>query len=206
MEGVSNIIEIIKSKTATQAEQIVKEAEAYKEERLKQAKQRAKTIVAEATEKAERQAGSEIGKYQASAHLKSKYKILESKEAIMKEVLDGAWETVTKKVGKAGYDQILNRLAVEGGSALQTEDIEILFPGGGKSTVDAAKVAIEVNKQTGTKPKISISKETVRASGGLIVRSKDGEKWVDNTYEARMERLENEIRDKIASILFGKDE
>ncbi|MFX1369513.1 MAG: V-type ATP synthase subunit E [Promethearchaeota archaeon] len=206
MEGVTNIIEIIKSKTAAQAEQIVKEAEAYKEERLKQAKQRAKAIVAEATEKADRQAGSEIGKYRASAHLKSKYKILESKEAIMKEVLDGAWEAVTKKVGKAGYDQILNRLAVEGGSALQTEDIEILFSGGGKSTVDAAKVANEVNKQTGTKPKISISKETVRASGGLIVRSKDGEKWVDNTYEARMERLENEIRGKIASILFGKDE
>jgi len=205
MEGVTNIIEIIKSKTATKAEAIVAEAEVYKKERLKRAKDQAKAIVDEATTKAERQAGSEVAKYKASSILRSKYQILESKETIMKEVLDSAWENATKQVDKAGYDKILMRLAAEGGGALQIDDLELVLPAGNKSTIDTAKIATEIGKQAGAKPKVAISKDTVRASGGLIVRSKDKSKWVDNTYEARMERFENEIRDKVALILFGDE-
>jgi vacuolar-type H+-ATPase subunit E/Vma4 len=49
---------------------------------------------------------------------------------------------------------------------------------------------------------VKISKDTVRSSGGVIVRAENGAKWIDNTFEARIERLESKVRDQVASILF----
>jgi vacuolar-type H+-ATPase subunit E/Vma4 len=51
---------------------------------------------------------------------------------------------------------------------------------------------------------VTIAKDTVRASGGLIIRSSDGSKCVDNTFEARMERLTSRMRDEAARVLFQK--
>ncbi|TFG06338.1 hypothetical protein EU522_01735 [Candidatus Thorarchaeota archaeon] len=206
MEGVDNIIGIIKTKTATQTGKIVSDAETYKNERIRRAKERAETIVENASTKADNEVKLEISKYEASAILKQKYMILNTKEGIMKEVLDSAWDQATKRVGKADYKMILTRLAVQGGAALDVDEIEILLPDGIKTTIDEDEVAKAIKEQTGRTPSVKISKEKIRASGGLIVRAKDGTKWVDNTFEARQERHDSDIRDAIATILFGQEE
>ncbi|MFW9925714.1 MAG: V-type ATP synthase subunit E family protein [Candidatus Thorarchaeota archaeon] len=46
----------------------------------------------------------------------------------------------------------------------------------------------------------------MRASGGAIVRNAENTRWVDNTFEARFERLESDIRDKISEILFSTEQ
>lgn len=206
MEGVENIIDIIKAKTTQQTDKIVADANAYKNERIKRAKEQAKTIVEKATSRAENETHLEVSKYQAGAILKHKYMILNTKESIMKEVLDSAWDQAMKKVGKADYKVILTRLAVYGGATLNVDEIEILLPDGIKSTVDEEEVAKGIEERIGKKTKVKMSKEKIRASGGLIVRATDGTKWVDNTFEARRERREEDIRDMIASVLFGKEE
>ena len=53
---------------------------------------------------------------------------------------------------------------------------------------------------------MKILKDTIRSMGGVLVRTADGTKWVDNTFDARLERMSSAIRDKIASILFEKEE
>ena len=45
--------------------------------------------------------------------------------------------------------------------------------------------------------------ETVDTMGGVIVETEDGRIRIDNTFEARMERFEGEIRSTIAKVLFG---
>lgn len=205
MEGVDNIIGIIKTKTAEKTEKIIADAEAFKNERIKRAQERAKSIVEKASGKADQEENAEISKYRASAILKQKYKALNTKESIMKEVLDSAWETTAKRAGKADYKAILMRLAVDGGVALDVDEIEILLPQDIKSTIDTEEVAKAIGQQTGKKPKVKLSDEKVRASGGLIVRAIDGSKWVDNTFEARRSRLENQIRDTVSSVLFVEE-
>ncbi|MHA2378374.1 MAG: V-type ATP synthase subunit E [Candidatus Thorarchaeota archaeon] len=203
MQGVTNIIELINKKTGAEAEQIMAEAEQFKAKRLANAKERAKDLEDGIAGKAQREADSEIARYEASAKLKAKYRILESREALMKEVLDSAWEKIMKSVSDKPYDKTVTRLAVDGGVSLQESEIELVFPEGQKVNLDTTGIAGAVTKATGVKTKVSISKETVRATGGVVVKSKDGSKSVDNTFEARLERLDAKIRNLVSSTLFS---
>ncbi len=203
MEGVANIIELIEKKTDTEALRIISEAEKFKAERLANAKKRGKEIEERIAGKAQRETDSEIARYEASAKLRAKYRILETKEALMREVLDSAWQEVQKDVKGKSYPKTVARLAVDGALSLQEGEVELVLPEGQKVSIDASEIASAITKETGVKTKVSISKDTVRATGGVVVRSKDGTKWVDNTYEARLERLDVKIRDMVSSALFG---
>ncbi|MHA1926648.1 MAG: V-type ATP synthase subunit E [Candidatus Thorarchaeota archaeon] len=202
MEGVNNIIEIIKSKTTAECDIIIAEAEDFKKQRLEKAKESAKAITEEIAGKAEREADGEVAKYHASAKLQAKYRLLESKEAIMNEVFDSAWDKLQKSVLDKKYDKTVAKLAINGGVSLQEPDIELILPEGQKISLSVAELAKTISKEAGVKTSVGISKDTIRATGGVIVRSKDGTKWVDNTYDARKERLDASLRDRVSSTLF----
>jgi V/A-type H+-transporting ATPase subunit E len=204
MEGVNNIIKIINSKTKTKCERIIAEAEEFKKQRLEKAKERAKAITEEIAGKAEREADGEVAKYHASAKLHAKYRLLQSKEAIMNEVFDSAWEKLQKSVLDKKYDKNVAKLAVNGGVALQEPDIELVLPEGQKVSLSVAELAKTISKEAGVKTSVGVSKDTVRATGGVIVRSKDATKWVDNTYDARKERLDASLRERVSSTLFAE--
>ena len=63
MSGISNIIDIINTKTTEQEQEIISEAEKFKQTKLDEAKLRADEAAAAITKKAELQAGSELSKY-----------------------------------------------------------------------------------------------------------------------------------------------
>ena len=107
-----------------------------------------------------------------------------------------------KKTGTKGYSKILTRLAVDGGITLHEEEFELVFPKGHQTKVKITDISKQISDAKGKKVKCTISKEHIRASGGVMVRTTDGFKWVDNTFEGRLERLECTIRDKIAELLF----
>ncbi len=202
MEGVNNIIQIINSKTKEECDKIIAEAEDFKKHRLAKAKDRAKGITEDIAGNAERESDAEVAKYHASAKLQSKYRLLESKEAIMNEVFSTAWDNLQKSVLDKKYDKTVFKLAVNGGASLQEPDIELVLPEGQKVSLAAAELAKAITKESGVKTKVGVSKEKIRATGGVLVRSKDGTKWVDNTYDARKERFDAELRDRVASALF----
>jgi V/A-type H+-transporting ATPase subunit E len=204
MEGVNNIIKIIKSKTEAECDRIITEAEGLKKERIKRAEERAKSITEEIAGKAEREADAEVAKYHASAKLKAKYRLLESKEAIMDEVFETAWDKLEKSVLDKKYDKTIFNLAVDAGASLQETELELVLPEGQKVSLTAAELAKAITKESGVKTSIDISKETIRATGGVLVRAKDGTKWVDNTYDARKNRFDADLRDRVASTLFAE--
>ena len=109
-------------------------------------------------------------------------------------------------VKKKAYGKTLETLIVDGAASLEDTNLEIVTPKGHASNIDLKTVEAAVAKATSRKCKLSVSKEDVRATGGVIVRNKDTTMWVDNTFEARLERHEGQIRDTISSILFGAEE
>jgi len=206
MSGISNIIEIINAKTVKKEEKILSEAERHKKIKLEEAKRRADEKASTITKKADLQAKSEISKYEASAKLKSKYRMLEAKDALIKEVLKTVEKRMENIVGKAEYKKVLTRLIVEGCRAISEEKLELILPKGHASYVDIAAVEKAIAKEIGKKTKLTISKETRRSKGGVIIRTLDNVKWVDNTFENRLERFENTVRDTISKILFESRE
>ncbi|MBN2227981.1 MAG: hypothetical protein JW779_00185 [Candidatus Thorarchaeota archaeon] len=206
MSGLDHIVDMINEKTTEKEDKIIKEAERHKKIKLEEAQRRAKDVADAITKKAELQAKSELSKYEASAKLKSKYKILEAKETLIADTLSAAEEDLEKIVGKAEYKKILARLVLDGGLALAEDSLELILPENHSSHIDIALLEKDISKAIGKKVKLTISKETLRSKGGVIIRTMDGSRWVDNTFENRLERFENKIRDTIASILFEQED
>ncbi len=202
MSGIENIVKIIDSKTEEKVESILDEAELQKKDILDDAKQKSDGIHQSMIQKAEAESKAELARQEAGAKLRAKYKVLEAKEGLMREVLDTAEENVKKRAMSKDYGSILTRLAVAGGVALDTDAMELVLPKGHEKEVVAADIAKAISSELGRKVSVKISKDTVRSAGGVIVRTADGAKWVDNTFEARIERLEKKVRDEVASILF----
>ena len=204
MSGISNIIEIINAKTAEQEKEIIDDAEKFKATKLEEVKKRANEAASAITKKAENQADSELSKYEASAKLKAKYKLLEAKDALIQDVMASTKQQLESVVGKAEYTKILERLIVDGCKSLDTDAVELIFPAKHASKIDVAEIEKAAAKEVGKKVKISVSQETIRSIGGVIVRTKDTTRWVDNTFDARLERFENKARDTISGILFNE--
>ena len=169
---------------------------------LLDAEKKAEALREDIIKKAEHESKAELARAEANAKLKAKYKVLESKEAVMKQVLESAEAEMKKEASSKKYPELLHKLATSGGIALGVDAIELVLPKGQGDKIDTAAVAKEIMTQTGKKVSVTLSKDTVRASGGLIVRTTDGLKIVDNTFEARLERLERTVRDRISSMLF----
>lgn len=206
MSGIDNIIEMINAKTAEKEKAILAEAEKQKQQKIDDAKKKAKTKAEAITSKAEAESKAEIARYEASAKLKSKYQLLEAKETLIEEILTSAKKHCEDLVGKKAYDKALERLVIDAASSLEEESLEIVLPKGHASHITIKPIEDAVSNNTGKKIKLSISKDTIRASGGAIVRNAENTRWVDNTFEARFERLESDIRDKISEILFSTEQ
>ncbi|MFW9834831.1 MAG: V-type ATP synthase subunit E [Candidatus Thorarchaeota archaeon] len=206
MSGMENIIEIINSKTSEKEKEILSEAESQKKQKLDEARAKAKELTASITGKAEIESNAEVSRYEASAKLQAKYKLLEAKENLIEDVMSSAKKHLDDVVKKKAYEKTLETLIVDAAKALDESELEIVAPKGHESNIDLKTAEAAVAKTTGRKIKLSISKEQVRATGGVIVRNKDSTRWVDNTFESRLERLEGEVRDTISSILFGTKE
>ncbi len=205
MSGIDNIIEMINSKTAEKEKEILAEAQKHKKQKLSEAKEKAKMTADAITSKAEAETKAEIVRFEASAKLKSKYQLLEAKYSLIEEILSSAKTHLENLPGKKAYEKVLERLVIDAATSLEETPLEIVLPKGHASHISVKSIESAVSKNTGKKTKISVSKETIRASGGAIVRNTDNTRRVDNTFEDRFVRLERALRDQIFEILFTSD-
>ena len=205
MSGTEKIVEMIREKAEEEKKKILQEAEDEQRIRLdvaqKKGEEKSKAIIS----KAQSELKAELDRYESSAKLKVKQKILQAKESLLQEVLEASREKLKKRVSSKKYEEDLIRLIVDGVNSLEGDAFELVYPRDVKTQVTAANATSAIEKEIGKKTKISISKDTVRSEGGVVVRTSDTERWVDNTIEARMERLEADIRYAINKVLFPED-
>ena len=204
MDGTEKIIEMIQAKAEEEKKRILDDAENEQRIRLevaqKKAEEKAKVIVS----KAQSELKAELDRYESSAKLKVKQKTLQAKESVIQDVLEASKAKLKTRVSSKKYEEDLTRLIVNGVDALDGDKFELVYPRNVKTQVTTTVAEKAIEKEIGKKIKISISKDTVRSEGGVVVRTSDGERWVDNTIEARMERLESDIRYAITNALFPK--
>jgi len=204
MSGMQSIIELIEKKTSERTQAILRDAELIKEQKLREAREKAKEVEQSQVNKAKAQAKAELTRHEAAARLRAKQRLLTSKETVMAEALKSAKDTAFKVVGTKQYDQILTRLAIDAAQKLNATEMEIVLPEGQSSALTTTEISKAIKQATGVKTEVSVAKNTVRATGGVVVMTKDKKKWVDNTFEARLDRLHSELTDKIALALFAE--
>ena len=202
MSGVQSIIKMIEAKAAEKEDKIVRDARKLSETKLLDARKKGKVKRAAMMIEAEIQFRVDSVKRDANARLAVRHKILEAKEALITEVIELAIESLTKKHKTKDYADMLVGFAIEGGSVLAVEEVELILPKRQSLQLNLTKISREIAKRTGHKTGVSLSKEKIRSAGGVLIRSKDGTKWVDNTFEGRRDRVMREMRKLISSILF----
>ncbi len=204
MSGIAGIIEMIEKKTDERVNSIIKRAEDYKAKKIEAAQEEAKRIHSRAEAEARREAEMILKRNEANAKLKAKQQVLQTKNELIEAALKDAYDQALKTVGQKKFEPILRELIIDAGAALASPELEIVIPEGQELSFDLAAIAKEIEKRTKQKTKVRLAEDRVKSAGGAIVRTKDGRMWVDDTIEARYERLERHMRDKVASILFPR--
>lgn len=204
---VERIVEKIIRDAQENATSIIEEAHRSAEMLLEQqrelARQKAAPEVVLILTKAEDEA--EIAKITqvTEANRKANWMILSEKEKLVNNVLDEVRTRFIAFSESKNYGHFLQKIITEAGIVLGGGRLEVLlnekdsiFP------LNFNVLAKTIGEKIGTKTQLELSKEKIKTLGGAIIKRVDGKILVDNTFEARLERSEKNLRLKIAKILF----
>ena len=200
------------------------EASAEKDisEMLLRAQQEADSISKAAQEKAEAEAQRILSQGQRSANLEGQRIIAETKIDIKRKKMDAQEEAIAasfeqatmalKELAEKGkqdhlvYRDIMFSLVTSACEIIAGKRVELAL-NQRDATTFTNKVMGElqafVKGKTGRDISLTVSSETIQCLGGVIVRDLERQVEVDNTLEAKLNRLKEDIRVDIAKLLFG---
>jgi len=203
MEGAETIIQEINREAEEKIRYILeearKEAERIREEARKRAEARAEWVL----RKARTQAETEKQRIIAGARLEVRKKRLEVQESLIREVISALRDRLAE-LGDEEYFPMLVDLTAE---ALKELGVEKAVLRSNERTLKLLEARLQefrggVSSKLGREVEIHLG-EPIATTGGILVETQDGSVRVDNTFEARIERFESELRAKIAGALFG---
>jgi len=203
MEGAELIIQEINREAEQKIQYILSEAQEEAEKLKEEAKKRAEAKAEWILRKAKTQAEIERQRIIANAKLEVRKRKLAVQEELIREVIDALKERLIG-LPEEEYFPMLVELTVNAVEELGVESVVV------RSNERTLKLIVERLTEFKEKLKEALGREVevtvgepVQTIGGVIVESSDGSVRVDNTFEARIERFESELRATIAKALFG---
>ena len=187
------------------------------QEILEVANKKAQQIISEAKEKAETKKNQKAAKISeelnekeqmdlALAERDSKNKLLNIKYHLYEETISKSenYLKIFTRKKRAKYASGLNNLIIEAAMRLSKNEFEILLNSGDAELVEANLKQLEgkISLLKGEQIKIRVSKETLNAMGGAIVRTIDKKQIYNNTLETRLAKFTAESGQIIMETLF----
>jgi V/A-type H+-transporting ATPase subunit E len=210
-KGVDKIISHIKA-----------DAEREISEMLQKAQAEAESIRKAAQQKAEAEEQRILSRGKRIAALEGQRIIAEKKLKVRREKMDAQEEAIAASFNDAA--KFLGELAEKGKKdKLVYKDVMFSLVAGACEIVDGDKVELAFNKRdsgrfdqkmkgelhsfvkkmTGRDISLSLARAAIPCLGGVIVRDLERQVEVDNTLEAKLNRLREGIRVDVAKLLFG---
>ena len=201
-EQIEKIEEIIINEAKAKAEEIITKAKEKAQKILDEAKREAEKEVNEIINRRKVDAEARARRIISEARLEARLKLLNAKEEVISNAFDAALERLKEFCQTPEYKEVLENLIKDAAITIGGGNLEVLLSENTNIEPDLSKIAKEVEKQTGTATSIVISKDKVKSIGGAIVRSLDQSFTLDNTFEARLERVREQLRVSVANVLF----
>ncbi len=130
-------------------------------------------------------------------------------QAFKTELVDDTFKKAEEKlqeyVEKPAYQATLNNLIMEAGVALGGGELVVKLDEKNKKKMSKhvlEKLSREIQKLTNTETKIVVGEATIKTVGGAIISASNQKATVDNTFEARLERIKEEAKAELETILF----
>ncbi len=214
--GAKEMAEKIKGEANKESEKIIRKAKENAKKKLEDAIKEIEEEKKRFVEAEERKGVEEKERIIRTA----RQKVRKLRWTVEEEMIEKALEAARKRVkdvkseGFKGdsYPNILaglikdSAISIAAGSSAGAE-VEVIL-----SEEDAAasyidKVMLknltdEISNDSGINVRLSPSDDRIKSAGGVIVRRKDGEIEVNNTFEQRMARLSTSLREDIVKTLF----
>jgi len=137
---------------------------------------------------------------------------IEQRKRIARErakLLEDIFLESMKRLGRLDSDEqrhltSLEKLVVEATARLDGTEFEILTNEGNKKRIkeNVKKLEKKVSGLKKTPVRLSIADEMLNTSGGVIVRTMDGKQIFNNTWEARLGKVKQEMAGQILELLF----
>lgn len=144
------------------------------------------------------------GKVTTDIKRRASWMVLSEKEHWVTTVLNEAKNRLVNLQKSDEYLPVLEKLIVDAGTVLDGGTLEVMLNENDLSLpLKLNKLEKKIADETGVKTRLKISKQQIKAVG-VIVKTNDGKIFVDNTFEAILNRRERELRLKIARILFSE--
>ncbi len=203
MEGAKLIIEEINREAEQKIRYILSEAEKQAEGIKAEAEKRARAKAEWILRKAQTQAEIEKQRIIANAKLEIRKKRLALQEEFINEVLRSLKERLAN-LPKDEYLGVVKDLMLQAVKELGEDRIRV---SSNEATLQLIAEKLEeikafLNEKTGREIRIELG-DKISTIGGVLVENADRTIRVDNTFEARIDRLESELRSRIAKVLFG---
>jgi len=177
-----------------------REAHSVLEEARREAREAVEQAVEQATRRAARQehvGGARLEQQVAALRLQRQKEALDRVRTEAREALARLADT------EQGRD-VLAELAVLAVEAMSGDRFELVLRPRDRERwgEDLARaVAAAVGERTGRQVQVAPADETVDARGGLIVRGAGGREVADQTFEARMDRLWEQVQCRVAPLV-----
>lgn len=191
--GLENLKKQIEDKARNDSSEIAAQAAREKAEIISKAEAEAKKILSLAKAEAEEAVSREMAEQLASVRLQASRTIAESKEAVINGVIQELALILSRtRKRKEEYKKLFSKLLAEALSELKAD-----------ARVFVSKEDRELAKEilAGT-PRAKLAEESIGASGGVLITSKDGRVRVDNTFESIVDSNKEKIRKLAYDSLF----
>ena len=214
--GAKEMAEKIKGEANGESEKIINEAKANAGKKLEDTKKELELQKKRFVEAEERKGVEEKERIVRAARQNARKLRWTVEEEIIEKALERALKRIkdVKSEGFEGnsYPNILaglikdSTMSITAGSSTGAE-LEVLLSeeDAAASYIDQAmlkNLTDEISRDSGVNVRLSLSDERIKSAGGVVVRRKDGEIEVNNTFEERMARLSTSLREEIVKTLF----
>ncbi|MCD6443751.1 V-type ATP synthase subunit E [Candidatus Bathyarchaeota archaeon] len=194
---VSTLISEVERQAMEEAEKIIAKAREEAEKIIEDAKKKAEEIRNKQKQAVMRELEQKKTVSLATIRLEGKRKVLEVKYKYLRLALDKAEEILKEKAetGDEDYLKALERLLVEALSQVDGEAV-IFVNERDRRRVEGILEKLGVRRAT-------LSDRHVDITGGVIVQSRNGKQIFNNSLDARLNKIKDEIGGELIEILFG---
>ena len=202
--GVEEIVQKIREDANKEAEEIINKAKMEAEKILEEAKKEAEKRRNEILKKGEKEAEMIKNRIIAEAKLEVRKKMLRKKEKLIERAIKKLEEELVELPEKENYRDLLVKLIVDGAVAVDSGEVVVDLNRRDYETLDINSLwEIEKEIERVANRSVVVRKGSiVDIVGGAIVKDRDGLKICNNSLEAIFERNLENIRAKIAEVLF----
>ena len=186
----------IQKQSKTEADAILEQAEKDVRRILDEAEKNADRIKADLMKQARTKAEGIQKRILSGVHLEIKKKRLRARESVLTKIFDSVHHDLITFRKDKRYKEVLNHLVLEGLFALDGGHIEIILGKVERDLLDENVLRALEKKacdESGKAVQLTLSKQS-HADGGVVLLSLDGRTRFDNTFAARIRRMQDDMR------------